>query len=87
MNHSDILKKKIIYKSEHRGCKENDLLLGKFTKQHINSLDPSELEILNDILDEADLDIFSWITNKTTPPPKKYIKLIQLIQKFIYSNK
>ena len=38
MTNKDILKKKIIYRSTHRGTKEMDLLLGLFTKKNINTL-------------------------------------------------
>ena len=35
----DELKKKIIYRSNYRGTKEMDKLLGTFTKKNINNLD------------------------------------------------
>ena len=34
----DELKKKIIYRSNYRGTKEMDKLLGKFVKKYINDL-------------------------------------------------
>ena len=45
----DILKKKILYRSKHRGTKEMDLLLGNFVKKYINSLNEIEL---------GELDVF-----------------------------
>ena len=33
------IKKKIIYRSNYRGTKEMDKLLGAFTKKHINQLE------------------------------------------------
>ena len=42
------LKKKIIYRSNYRGTKEMDKLLGAFTKKYIDKLDFNELtELLN----------------------------------------
>ena len=55
MKNNDILKKKIIYRSTHRGTKEMDLLLGNFVKQHINNLNTSEL---------YDLDRFTQIDDE-----------------------
>ena len=39
----DQLKKKIIYRSNYRGTKEMDKLLGAFTKKYINQLSQDEL--------------------------------------------
>ena len=36
MTNKEILKKKIIYRSGHRGSKEMDLLLGNFVKKNID---------------------------------------------------
>ena len=61
MKNNDILKKKIIYRSTHRGTKEMDLLLGNFVKQHINNLNTSELYDLDrftQIDDEVLLNLF-----------------------------
>ena len=49
----DQLKKKIIYRSNYRGTKEMDKLLGAFTKKYINELndDLNDLEKLLNIDD------------------------------------
>jgi len=39
----DQLKKKIIYRSNYRGTKEMDKLLGAFTKKYINQLEEKDL--------------------------------------------
>ena len=38
----DELRKKIIYRSNYRGTKEMDNLLGSFTRKYINSLDKKD---------------------------------------------
>jgi len=50
MKNNDILKKKIIFRSTHRGTKEMDLLLGNFVKQHINNLNTSDLIDLDNFI-------------------------------------
>ena len=45
MTNKEILKKKIIYRSTHRGTKEMDLLLGNFVKKYIDNFNNSELKI------------------------------------------
>ena len=41
MKNIDKLKKKILYRSRHRGTKEMDLLLGNFVKKYVNLLNKS----------------------------------------------
>ena len=64
MTNKDILKKKIIYRSTHRGTKEMDLLLGLFTKKNINTLNDSELSDLNDLLQINDEILKKWYFEK-----------------------
>ena len=54
----DQLKKKIIYRSNYRGTKEMDKLLGKFTKQNIDKLDLDDLFNLLNLLDMDDDESF-----------------------------
>ena len=54
MKNNDNLRKKIIYRSTHRGTKEMDLLLGSFVKKHLNLFDYDELVELNLFLEVED---------------------------------
>ena len=60
MTNKEILKKRIIYRSTHRGTKEMDLLLGNFVKEHINNLNENELNDLNKLLFIDDEVIYKW---------------------------
>ena len=60
MANKEILKKKIIYRSMHRGTREMDLLLGNFVKKHINKLNVTELNDLAKLLFLEDEDIYKW---------------------------
>ena len=64
MNEINNLKKKIIYRSEHRGTKEMDLLLGNFVKKYINTFSISDLHDLYKLLDISDEDLTKCILNK-----------------------
>lgn len=66
MKNIDNLKKKILYRSEHRGTKEMDLLLGKFVKKFINYFDKKELEELESLLNVDDEILFKWLSNHDT---------------------
>ena len=54
MENNKVLKKKIIYRSLHRGTKEMDLLLSKFVEKIIDRLDESDLKELNTFINNED---------------------------------
>ena len=54
------LKKKIIYRSNYRGTKEMDKLLGSFTKQYINKFNIEDLLNLGKLLDIDDNNLYNY---------------------------
>ena len=66
MTNKEILKKKIIYRSMHRGTKEMDLLLGNFVKKHIDELNATELKDLAKLLFIEDEVIYKWYIEKSS---------------------
>jgi antitoxin CptB len=56
----DQLKKKIIYRSNYRGTKEMDKLLGAFTKKYIETLSVKELKDLEELLDIDDINLYNF---------------------------
>ena len=64
MNSIDLLRKKILYRSEYRGIKETELLLNSFVKKHISDFSIAELKQLDDLLNFDDDNLFKWYLNK-----------------------
>lgn len=56
----DELKKKIIYRSNYRGTKEMDKLLGKFVKNYINKLNEKDLNDLENLLNIDDTNLYNF---------------------------
>ena len=56
----DELKKKIIYRSNYRGTKEMDKLLGAFTKKYINNLNENDLLDLEKLLNIDDNNLYNF---------------------------
>ena len=54
------IKKKIIYRSNYRGTKEMDKLLGAFTKKYIESLSIKDLKHLEELLDIDDTNLYNF---------------------------
>ena len=80
MNSIDLLKKKILYRSEYRGIKETELLLNSFVKKYINDFSITELKQLNGLLNIDDDSLFKWYLNKKVEikiPNNKVSKLLK----------
>tara|TARA_B100002051_G_C16702085_1_gene621598 strand:+ start:1463 stop:1720 length:258 start_codon:yes stop_codon:yes gene_type:complete len=80
MNKLDSIKKKIKYRSEYRGIKEMDLLLGAFVKKYIDNLNYNDLLDLYEILEKDDDVIFKWYSDFDSSiniPSNKVSKLLR----------
>ena len=73
----DQLKKKIIYRSNYRGTKEMDKLLGAFTKKYIDTLSINVLKDLEELLDIDDTNLYNFYNGLDYD--------IKFIDKYIYS--
>ena len=62
----DELKKKIIYRSNYRGTKEMDKLLGKFVKKYINELREEDLIDLDKFLNIDDTNLYNFYNDFET---------------------
>lgn len=62
------MRKRLIFRSEHRGTKEMDLLLGSFAKIHVPGFSEKELREYEALLEENDPDLYNWITEQEAPP-------------------
>ncbi|WP_440648392.1 succinate dehydrogenase assembly factor 2 [Candidatus Pelagibacter sp. HIMB1521] len=54
------LKKKIIYRSNYRGTKEMDKLLGEFVKKYIDDLQKEDLIDLDKFLNIDDTNLYNF---------------------------
>ena len=63
--------KGLIYRCQHRGVKELDLLLGGFAKKHLAELTPSQLLLFEKLLECPENYLLEWITG-VEPAPKEY---------------
>ena len=83
----DELKKKIIYRSNYRGTREMDKLLGAFTKTYIDQLDENDLLKLEKLLDVDDSNLYKFLNGIKTDIDidKNYVS--DLFKNFKYDEK
>lgn len=77
----ELLQKQLIYRSNHRGCKETDILLGKFVNEKITEFDEQKLDLYQKFIVEDDMLIYDWILQKVDVPDH-YLQLVLEIRKF-----
>ena len=80
------LKKKIIYRSTYRGTKEMDKILSSFTKKYINTLNSKELNLLSDLLDIDDENLYKFNNNENTTIKIKLNKVTELFKNYNYKE-
>lgn len=78
--------KKLMYNSWHRGCKETDLLLGKFAEYHLKTLTDEEISDYKALLEEDDWDIFNWLTEKSPFPEKHQNSAVSKLRQFKFAD-
>ena len=82
----DQLKKKIIYRSNYRGTKEMDKLLGAFTKKYINQLNKDELIDLEKLLDIDDTSLYNFFNGIDNEIKFDETNILKLFKNFKYNN-
>ena len=80
----DDLKKKIIYRSNYRGTKEMDRLLGKFVKKYINDLQKEDLIDLDKFLNIDDTNLYNFYNGFDTEFEIEKTNISLLFKNFKY---
>jgi len=83
----DELKKKIIYRSNYRGTKEMDKLLGAFVKKYINDLSDDDLFKLEKLLNIDDSNLYNFLNGLETDFVIEQNNVTNLFRNFEYVKK
>jgi len=85
MTHSpDARRKRLLFRSWHRGTREADLILGSFADAHLAGFDDAQLDRYEALLDVPDPDIFDWLTGRS-PLPEHDDDVIRMLLAFKYT--
>lgn len=77
-----INRKRLIFRSWHRGMREIDLMLGSFADAHLPLFDAAQLTAYDRLLRNSDPDIFNWITGQEPVPPAEDNDVVGLLLDF-----
>jgi antitoxin CptB len=65
---SDPRRKRLLFRSWHRGTREADLILGPFAEAHLAAFDDGQLDRYEALLECPDADLLDWVTGRVAPP-------------------
>lgn len=75
-------RKRLRFRSWHRGTREMDLLLGRFADRHLDSCDETLLTAYAALLEENDPDIYDWVNGRGAPPPAPFAPALEALIRF-----
>ena len=78
----DIRRKRLKYRSQHRGTKELDLLLGRFAAERLDVLDAGQVDRFEALLEEPSPLVYAWVTGQDAPPPELDSDVLRLLRDF-----
>src|SRR4051812_14302041 len=76
----DARRRRLLYRATHRGMFENDILLGGFVQNEIDTLNESELAALEALLELPDSDLADWLTGRHAIPLEADTPLLRRIR-------
>lgn len=62
-----VRRKRLKFRSDHRGTKEMDLLIGGFVAANVDRYGPAELDALEVLLERPDPELYAWIIGQEEP--------------------
>lgn len=78
----EIQRKRLKFRSWHRGTKELDLLLGRFADRQLGSLSAEQLDRYEALMEAPEPLIYAWIVGPDAPPPDFDHDIMRLLREF-----
>lgn len=75
----DNQRKRLLYRSAHRGMKEMDVLLGGYANEHLDFMSASDLQEFESLMDESDNDLMNWILEREQVPDDRNSAILRKI--------
>ena len=82
-NYIDNLRKRLIYRSQYRGTKEMDRLIGSFVKKYIHEFNEHDLKNLEIFLNIDDDTLYKIYNNQFETSSIIETKIIKLFKNYI----
>jgi antitoxin CptB len=67
----DAYRRKLLFRSDHRGTKEMDVILGVFAREFLPQASDEDAALYEEVLKESDPDLYNWISEREPLPDDK----------------
>ncbi len=75
-------RKRLRFRSWHRGTKEMDLLMGSFADAHLSAFGRDQLDRYEALLDVPEPVVYDWILGRSAPPAEHDNDVTRLLLAF-----
>ena len=80
----DPRRRRLLFRSWHRGIREADLILGRFADVHIADLSGAELDQFEKLLEAQEQDLLSWMLGQSVVPADHDTPMFRRVRDFHY---
>ena len=74
--------KRLIHRSRYRGCREADILFGRFADAHVRSMDLDALDRYEALIEESDQDLLAWLMGRAPVPDRHDHDIFHHLKRF-----
>ena len=67
----DSRRRRLVFRAWHRGTREMDLVMGRFTEAQVAAMTDAEVSDLERLMEANDRDVFDWVSGMA-PVPANY---------------
>ena len=76
---SENRRKRLKFRSWHRGTREMDLLMGSFADRYVMTFTENQLDQYEELLNCEDPDLYNWMIGKEKPPQEQECEVLALL--------
>jgi antitoxin CptB len=72
----DARRRRLLFRAQHRGTRETDLLVGGYVAARLSGLSEMDLQALEHIMDLPDPLLADWLTSRAPIPDQPYVAML-----------
>lgn len=86
VENTETKRKRLIFRSWHRGTKEMDQILGSFANINVPIFSDAELDLYDQLLENSDPEMYDWICGRAEVPANKHSSVLEKLLKYDYAT-
>ena len=82
----DLRRRKLLFRSWHRGMREMDLIMGRFADSTLAALNDAELTEFERLIEVPDRELLAWVTGELNVPEGFDTALFRRLRDFHHNH-